>query len=163
MSDPLDENDLARASLSTPSEWSLTDYSETPSRNGVAWSGVIRRGGTAVGQVHDAGLGGAIEFEWTSPRHGADFAAEEKARYGDQPEPGSTFVQDIASFAQFAAIDSVVFFTDDSEVSMGDFKVTDRVAVLTNPTGPYARRNPHVFDKTRGVFVPATDLTDSEA
>lgn len=161
MSHALDENDHARASLSTPSEWSLTGYSETPSRNGVAWSGVIRRSGTAVGQVHDAGLGGAIDFEWTSPRHAADFVSEETVRYGPQPEPGSTFVQDIASFAQFAAMDAVVFFTDDSDVSMGEFKVTDRataVTVLTDPTGPYAGKNPRVFDKSRGVFVPAADL-----
>lgn len=161
----LDENERARASLSTPSEWSLTDYSETPSRNGVAWSGVIRRSGTAVGQVHDAGVGGAIDFEWTSPRHAADFIAEEKVRYGEQPEPGSTFVQDIATFSQFAEVEAVIFFTDESDVSMGQIHSLDpsltrarAKAVLTDPSGPWAAKNPRVLDKTRGAFVPAAEM-----
>lgn len=157
----LDENERARASLSTPSEWSLTDYSETPTSRGVAWAGVIRRHGTAVGQVHDAGLGGAIDFEWTSPRHAQDFAAEEVVRYGEHAEPGSTFVQDIASFAQFSATDVVVFFTDDSDVTMGQFMTTSRAtapALLLDPNGPYAGKNPRVFDKARGAFVPAAEF-----
>lgn len=154
-----------KASMMTPSTWSLTQYTETPSRNGVAWSGVICKDGVEVGRVSDAGRGGMIDFEWTSTAHMYAFWAEEEARYGTCPEPGSDFVNDLATAAQHNADPGVVFTTEDADLLMGEcfrFKpsVTPAQAkdLLLDPACPYATRQPLIWDKTRSVFVPAADF-----
>jgi hypothetical protein len=159
-------NAAHRKSLSTPGEWSLTGYSETPSRNGVAWSGVIRRNGVAVGQASDEGVGGMTEFEWTSARHESDFLAEETARYGEPTSyPGDVFVNDLATLAQYSRLRRIVFFTDDTDLKWGDIlafrsgvTLAQAKASLTFPAGHHADKNPMIFDKRAKIFVAAADI-----
>lgn len=160
------DNVTHRASLSTPSEWDVTKYSETPSRNGVAWSCTIRRNGTPVGHAIDDGHGGMTFIDFTDPSIEAAFFAEETARYGAQDyEPGGAFLNDLATLAQYARKRTIVFFTDDTDLKWGDrltfrsgVTLAQAKAALTDPTNPHANKNPMVFDKTAKIFIAAADL-----
>lgn len=159
------ENAATRRSLTTPTDWSLTGYSETPSRNGVAWHGILRKNGVEVGRVSDAGRGGMIDFDWASPEHEAAFHAEEEARYGAQAEPGSAFVNDLATAAQYNKKRSVIFIDDDCNLGWGDCYVLQATvtpaqakAALTAPGNRYEGKNPMIWDKRQSIFVPAADF-----
>lgn len=154
-----------RQTLTTANAYSLHGYSEMPARAGVAWHATIRKDGAEVGQVHDAGYGGCLDFEWTGSQHMYAFNAEAKARYGDHPEAGDAFAHDMATAAQYNRKRSVIFINDDSALSMGEsftFKAAvtrARVkAALLNPTHPLAGKNPMIWDKSQSMFVAVADI-----
>lgn len=160
------ENATHRKSLSTPSEWDVTQYSETPSRNGVAWSCTIRRNGTPVGHARDDGNGGMTFIDFADPAEEQAFLAEETARYGEQGyEPGGAFLNDLATLAQFARKRAIVFFTDETDLKWGEIlgfragvTLAQAKAALTTPGKPHVDKNPMIFDKGRKIFVAAADI-----
>lgn len=162
----IDDNARIRASMTTPGIYSLTGYSETPSRNGVAWNGTIRQNGVEVGRVHEAGVGGMLDFEWTGSQHMYAFTAEAKARYGDDyAQVEEAFVNDLATAAQNNRKRSVIFITDDSDLSFGEcfalkasVTLAQAKAALTDPRHPLAGKNPMIWDKSQSIFVPAADI-----
>lgn len=160
------ENAAHRLSLSTPSEWNVTQYQEAESRNGVAWSCTIRRNGAIVARAHDEGVGGMTEIDFDDPAEEAAFVAEETARYGEQgPDRGSMFLNDLATLAQLAGQRSVIYFTDDSDLAWGDMvslgprvSLAQAKAALTSPNHSAAGKNPMIFDPRRKIFVAAADI-----
>lgn len=160
------DNAAHRKSLSTPSEWDVVNYSETPSRNGVAWSCTIRRNGTPVGQARDDGNGGMTFIDFADPAEESAFVAEEANRYGAQGyEPGGVFLNDLATLAQFARKRSVIFFTDDTDLKWGDIlafrsgvTLAQAKASLTFPGDRHADKHPMIFDKRAKIFVAAADI-----
>ena len=163
--DTMTTPDPTRLSLSTPTAYTMTGFSQTPSRNGVAWSGVIRLNGVEVGRCTDAGVGGMMDFEWTSTQHMDAFRAEAEARYGDHIEADADFANDLATAAEFNRKRSVVFITDDQDLSMGQVlspkagvTLAQVKAALTAPGNRYAGKNPMIWDKTQSIFVPAADI-----
>lgn len=158
--------DATRTFLTTPCAYTLTGYSETPSRNGVAWDGILRKNGVEVGRVHDAGVGGMADFEWSNPEVMADFVAEANARYGDDNYNAlDDFANDLATAAQYNRARSILFVTDDDDLTMGECRkfragvtMAQAKAALLDPARGLAGKNPMVWDKSQSMFVPVADI-----
>jgi hypothetical protein len=158
----------SRRMLTTVTPYTLTGYSETPSRNGVAWHGIIRKNGTKIGSVTDDGNGGMAHVVIDQPEE-ADFTATARTLYGTEMEDYALmecFVSDLATAAQYNRKRSVLFITDDSDLSMAEcFVLKSSVtlaraqAALTAPGNPHEGKNPMIWDKRTSVFVPAADFT----
>lgn len=156
--------DATRTFLTTPCEYTLTGYSETPSRNGVAWGGTLRKNGTNIARIHDAGVGGMVDYEWFNHEAMQAFAVEAETRYGNDYNAFDDFANDLASAAQYNRARSVIFITDD-DLSMGESRqfrsgvtIAQAKAALLNPASPFADKNPMIWDKPQSMFVPAADV-----